>query len=186
MDIQEALAAKRPPAVEVRLVLDQSLVTAWEAASRAAMESERSSGKSNDPKIHAAARLAADRLQEAKAAMLAAEVTFKFQGIGRKRFTRLLEAAPPTPGSELEFDTDLFVAPLLAACAVDPSMTLEQAQTIVDDWTEAEVTKLFMAAWAANRMVKDVPFTEAASEPMRLSEQTWSTAALEESLTESF
>lgn len=95
-------------------------------------------------------------------------VKFVFQDIGRKKYDDLVTAHPPTKeqikeweeeGGEgrLAYNVSSLPPALMAATAVDPEMTVEEATRIFDEWGNFEVTRLFAAAQAACIGVSSLP-----------------------------
>lgn len=89
-------------------------------------------------------------------------VRITVQSIGRKRYEALVAEHPSTPEQDKEseeatgqpapYNTDTFPPALLAASAVEPALTLEQAQEIWDDWNTGELMELFFATVEVNTM----------------------------------
>jgi hypothetical protein len=96
---------------------------------------------------------------DARAAVDAAEQAvresaqlFVFRSPGRKAFEDLIAEHPPTdddhddarkttgrPEALARWHSDTFTPALLAATCVDPKLTVDEAQAIYDEWTDAEV-----------------------------------------------
>lgn len=105
-----------------------------------------------------------------------AEVVFTFRSIGRGPFNRLQDEHPPTSSQQtralaearalglpdrlarLRWDADTFPPALVAAAAMDPVISSDEAAAMFDDdgWNEAELTALFAAAVAA-QTERDLP-----------------------------
>lgn len=178
MDVREGWSA---PVREVSLVIDQAKLSTVEDLSASLLAAEEDARMSNDAGVHARVRELTASVKQAKEAAEATRLTFRFQGIGRRRFNVLLEDAPPVD-PEMEFDPDKFVGPLLVECSLD-GLTVEDVGWMMDHYTDAQVTKLFMAAWSANRAVKDIPFTSPGIEPVSDSGPNLTTALPEGSPT---
>ncbi len=92
-----------------------------------------------------------------------ASVKMTFRSIGRKaylelvdRHTHVPEPAPPVtpaegdlePGDIVEtppeLDYEKFIPELVAACCIDPVMTVEQTTEILDGWSALDVTELYV------------------------------------------
>lgn len=166
MDIEEVLKRRQPPTKSVRLLLDQTLSDRFQQVEREAGRAKMRAENSNDRQVQIDAAELARQADDLKQQIEDAYVTFTFQGISRVDYNELLEAHPPTEehtAGGFEFDPDGFGPDLIAACSVDPEISPEQARRIWDEWTEAEVVRLFNAAYESNRVVKDVPFIAAGS-----------------------
>lgn len=95
-------------------------------------------------------------------------VEFIFRSIGRRRFEELVDACPPTKAQKTEatkkgeeepgWNVDTFPPTLIAAAVVSPEMTEEEAFEMWDDddWNQAELVSLFLAALAVNQQRKIV------------------------------
>jgi len=88
------------------------------------------------------------------------------RAIGSKAYDDLLAAHPPTPAQKREgitYNSDTFAPALIAASAVTPALTLDQATQIwtSNDWSRGELTELFLGCVEVNSSGLDVPFTEA-------------------------
>lgn len=93
------------------------------------------------------------------------EVTMKFQAIGMRAYDNLVAKHPPKPDQRAEgssFNMDTFAPALIAACAVEPEISLEEAKQIwdSDDWSRGDVMVLFRNAVELNNRGLDVPFSE--------------------------
>lgn len=92
---------------------------------------------------------------------------FKFKSLGGKKFGKMREKYPPSDdhvayakskGLVLDWNPDTFPPALLAACAVEPELTPEQAQELweSDEWSEGELNSLLEAALNANTQVRSI------------------------------
>lgn len=100
----------------------------------------------------------------AEEAVAAATDVYRFVALGRHAFDELIRAHPPTdedhadaratsgdPQAMAKFHGDSFGPALVAACCVDPELTVDDAKLIFDEWNHAETLELFAAAWAVNQ-----------------------------------
>ena len=104
-----------------------------------------------------------------------AVVTFIFRDPGRKPFDELAIAHPPTVeqkkrvadlgGGILEFNIDTFPPALLALTAWEPKMTLQQAETIFDEWGSGDAETLFAAALLVCKERTSIPLSENGTDP---------------------
>lgn len=92
-------------------------------------------------------------------------IKFVFQAISRRRYDELIDEFPPTEeqiakhkadGSTdaLEFNPDTFPYALIAECTVEPEVDREELAEWLregDEWNNAEVLTLFMAAMEVNQ-----------------------------------
>lgn len=89
---------------------------------------------------------------------------FIFRSIGRVKFDKLVKDHPPTSvdleeaekvgvdPKELQWNSEGFSVALVAACSVEPKMTVAEVRSLFDneDWTQVESAALFSAALSAN------------------------------------
>lgn len=165
MDFAEIRARRRPATRTVRLLLDGDLRTEYDRLVVAAGVAERMASKTNQANIHHRSAELAEQVEGLAEQLRASETPFTFQAIPRVEFNDLLaESQPPRPEDEedgLSFDSTKFVPMLLAACATEPELTIEEATEIFENFSDGEVTALFEAAWRVNKEVRDVPFSAA-------------------------
>jgi|SRR5262245_23109078 len=93
------------------------------------------------------------------------EVTLKYQAIGMRNYDRLVSKHPPKPDQRADgasFDIDTFAPALIAACSVEPEISLEQAKEIwnSEDWSRGDVMVLFRNAVELNNRGLDIPFSD--------------------------
>jgi hypothetical protein len=83
-------------------------------------------------------------------------VIFQFQSIGRDAYNALLSECPPTERGKV-YGPD-FPAMLVAASAVEPTITLDQAIEMFDSpqWSSAEVDRLVLTALTVNQGASSV------------------------------
>jgi hypothetical protein len=103
---------------------------------------------------------ALSRLDEAIAAAEGASYEFVLQSISKRRFDALVQEHPPTPKQIADAEkrnllvpdvnVDTFAPALVAACCIDPTLTLEQAQEMWEDedsdWSQGELNQLWWTA----------------------------------------
>ena len=97
-----------------------------------------------------------DQLRELDNEIEEISVKFLARDIGRKNYDKLLTAFPANEEEKKDWkDSGMlaregplswgqdFIAPLIAACYVEPAISIEEANELVDAWGQGEVTKLF-------------------------------------------
>ena len=163
MDIREIRKRRKAPTRSVSICIDPDLVARRDQLKarleRQRLVDERTNARDLAPAIQR-------ELEEVDEAIREATVTFTFRALPRAEWRRLVEAHPPSEEDAedgLDFDPDSIVAPLLAAAAVDPEMDLSDAEAIMDEWSEGEVTALFTAAFLAQREIRDIPLPSTGS-----------------------
>jgi len=95
------------------------------------------------------------------------EATVKVRAIGSKEYDELLAGHPPTGKQKKDdpntpYNHETFPPALIAACAAEPTMTIEQATELweSDHWSRGELSTLFFGCIEVNAKGLDVPFSE--------------------------
>jgi len=158
--IEDLLAKVKPATASVRLCLRGDLLGDLDLVNDDLDQYdgwEPSSLSDTDPRTELQARKA-----EIEAAMRTESATFTFRSIGDKAWSDLLAAHPARKGKEEEenWDATTFPTALLAASAVEPAMTLEQAGQLMDGLTLNQRNTLFGASMSANVREVSIPFLQ--------------------------
>jgi hypothetical protein len=122
--------------------------------------------------LGAAGKATAKRIQELEEQMAEHTVAVKLRALPHKAWSDLLAKHPPREdhAGDGAFNSDTFGVGLLAACAVDPVMTDEQAGALVDRLSSGQWNELFSVLWGLNRSGVEVPKSRRASEALRKSQ----------------
>ncbi len=91
------------------------------------------------------------------------EVTMTYKAIGATAYDKLVAKHPPKAEQRVEgasFNIDTFAPALIAACCVEPELTMEQAKQLweSEDWSRGDVMVLFSRAVQLNNKGIDIPF----------------------------
>lgn len=163
LDIAEIRKRKRPATRKVSILLAPDLRLRYDELSREIEKAEKLDRLSNEadraPALVREREALEDEIEEST-------VEFVLRALPRADWMTLLEAHPPTDEDKedgLDYNPEGVFAPLLAACAVEPEMELSDAEAIYEEWSQAEVTQLFVAAIRVNREVRNVPLGRARS-----------------------
>jgi hypothetical protein len=173
--IAEIRQAKKPMEKTVDIFMDPNVAArAWDLAVQmnALKQAPNKTGKGLAEKANAQK---VEELQaEIDAVIASAEVvTFHFRGIGRKRYEDLIRANPPTDEEKKEWReggnqgtplSNAFYAALVAATCVEPEMSFDDAQALLDEWSQNDVETLVTAAVAVCREHVSIPFSRNDSE----------------------
>jgi len=94
------------------------------------------------------------------------EINVLFRSLGSKLYDAIVTEHQPTKEQKKEgnqWNPDTFPPALIAACSVDPRLTVEQATSLweSEDWSQGELMGLFIAAVKLNNEGLDIPFTAA-------------------------
>lgn len=106
----------------------------------------------------------AERIGEVEEAMRASEHTFKFKGLNKNALNVLYKRFPPAKDKNQTWDIEAGAFALLAAAAVEPAMTEDQAKALIDALSYGQVDKLVGCAWVATTGSSSVPLSARASE----------------------
>lgn len=148
---------KKPLTKYVEILLDPDVLDAYDRAQERLGEATASNRD-----------IRQRELDEAKAKLVEATVTMKFQSLGRKRYEALIAEHPPTEEQneqalketqgEAGYNIETFPPALIHASCVDPELSEEDVQEIYDTWNTAELMALFFAALEVNtqRRVADL------------------------------
>lgn len=88
--------------------------------------------------------------------------TFRFRSIGSKPYSDLL-AAHPGRTSDEAWNPETFTPALISASAIDPEMTPEELDGLLEVLNDEQGAQLWRAAFRANRTDVSVPFSPADS-----------------------
>ncbi|MFF2954336.1 hypothetical protein ACFVVU_23700 [Kitasatospora sp. NPDC057965] len=104
----------------------------------------------------------ATRMEELRAEMAEHLTEFQFRALVPQAWSDLLAAHPGGEGRL--FDPATFGPAAVAACAIGPTMTVEQYQRLAEKLTAGQQEALFDAVWNLNTsVVQAVPFSLLAS-----------------------
>jgi hypothetical protein len=172
---EDVLAQARPVTRTVRLCLRGDLLAAREQLERQLFDARAADANSN---ALPTAPAIADRLAAAEAEADAAAVEFVFRALSRRAWIALLDAHPPTDKDSddgLQFNAG-FPAAAISACAVEPEMTVDQVEQLLDRVSTAQYDALWIGVLSANVGADDIPKSVAAT-AVRAASGTRSTTA---------
>ena len=188
LTVDDLIATAKPRTLDVPVcargdLVDRhaELVARLNAVIADANESKSVNGEFSDPEI--------DRLHDEIVAVEAEQetssTTFTLRSIGSLKWANLLREHTPRPGRDhqLMFNLTTFPPAAVAACVVEPPMSLEQATKLYGTDTEdgllhhAEWDKLFAAAFSLNENETPHPKLPAAIGGLLRSVRSSTTAA---------
>lgn len=102
-----------------------------------------------------------EELETLRGLMQESEVTFRFRALPPKELSDLIAAHPGGP--EQDWDPETLPPDLVARCAIEPKMTLEEAEELFGLVNDGQRGELFTAAWRANNASTSVPTSRVAS-----------------------
>jgi hypothetical protein len=180
MNFDELLAGARPVSRTVRLCLRGDLIAAREQAERdllvARVDDERQNRTPEAPAI-------AERILELEAEADNAAAEFHICAVGRTRWNGLLDENPATDkdiANDLDYGQGFPVA-AIAACCVDPAMTVDQVNQLLEVISTRQYMDLWGSVLSVNMGADDLPKSVAATATLRDSVPKSTTAVLEES-----
>lgn len=148
--IEEFLGDYRSPRVSVRVTQRADLLAEHvrlQAAHKAAVRGDMSENRlAEAPGI-------VEQLKAIEAEIAASEFTFTFEALGRQEYLQLLAAHPPRQedrAERLSFNGETFPPALVAASAVEPTISAEQAEQLFTTLSDAQFSKLWNAALSVN------------------------------------
>jgi hypothetical protein len=167
-DFGEILAGARLPETGVPLCLRGDLQVRHEELERE-LEEARDADRSDDSLSGGGrARKVAEQIRALEAEMRAHTHVFVLRALNRQAFRDLVEKHPPRDGNAddqaLGANSRTFPVPLIAASCIDPVMTPEQVDQLLEVLTEGQMLQLYGTALHLNRSRVDVPKSWAASE----------------------
>ncbi|OKI22202.1 hypothetical protein [Streptomyces sp. CB03911] len=159
LDIETLIAGATLREVTVPLCLAGHLLAEYQELERklsdaAAMMSDSLAGSPRVP--------IARRMEELRQEMAAQTVDLRFRAVTPKAWSDLIAEHPGGP--DQLFNPDTLPAAVVAACAVEPTMTVEQFGRLADKLTHGQQELIINALWDINtRAVSSVPFSLLAS-----------------------
>lgn len=157
-------ALYQPTQVPVRLTLDTRGVRELEDLEAALADADAADQIENRAPL---APGIAEQIVTKREQLLAAEVEFVFQDIGRKAFTDMVRAHPATKeqqdlladgGQRLEWNPDTFPPALLAASCVSPADTSQAWwDRKYEEWSVGQLNRLWRACLQAQQGVMEIP-----------------------------
>lgn len=169
-DITTVLSLMKPKKKTVRICLDGELLDKLDRLHAQMQEAKvEDSGLNRMPLAPQLARA----YEELRKQAVAAEVEFVFVAIGRRAWSDLMLAHPPTDeqkqqakdgGFDLQFDPEAFPMAAIAASCVEPAgMTVEAVERLYERLNDGQWLRLWTeGCLGANVTGTDVPFSAAA------------------------
>lgn len=176
-DVAAILARANLPEARHRLCLDAALYARWTEATAALAVAEAEVSRAEGVKrlsgvpteVAAAAEMAAATVDELRAEVEAASLSFVLRALPSHAYNALVIEHPPRKGNLADervwgFNASTLVPALIRACAVEPDMTPDQWVALFDAITDAQMDDLAGAVLRINRHEKNaVPFLSPAS-----------------------
>lgn len=123
----------------------------------------------------------ADEIEKTREEVRKSMREFRFASVGDVKWSDLTVKFPPKPDSQLPFDPDKFWPAAIAASAVEPPMTVAQAEKLMEKLSSGQTRKMIDAVMTVNGGDDDLPKSASASVLRRHSKQKPTTAVPGES-----
>lgn len=160
LDIEAIIAGATAREITVPLCLAGALQGEYEALERQLSDAASLVGQSlaGSPRTQIA-----ERIEELREEMAQHRVEFRFRALSPKAWSDLL-AAHPSDKPEMLFDPTTLFPAAIAACAVEPTMTVEQYQRLSEKLSAGQQGVLQQSLWDLNTTAQQaVPFSLLAS-----------------------
>lgn len=179
--IDEIMALRKPRTEEFWLPLDNDVLAEISEVEQLLAKARRDDERLNRIPEAPALQERLDGLHEAASE---AAARFVCRELPRKQYRDLIRRHPPVEDGR-RWNDETFAPELIAACYVDPAISLDQAQAIWETWSDYATSALFGAAIIANEGPSKIPFGVRNSAETPDSGPSSTTAPLEESPTPS-
>lgn len=167
--IDDVLGQIRLPERTYNLCTRPDLLAAWEQA-EAELDAARRADTGSLAGVSAAAKTAAKKVQQIEAEMSEHTVPILLRARTHKEWSDLVAAHPPRDDSDDGiWNGKTFSRALLAASAVDPAMSVEQATALVDRLTLGQWNALQALLFDLNSEAVDIPKSSTARDVLQRS-----------------
>ncbi|MGI5161388.1 hypothetical protein [Microbispora sp. CA-102843] len=160
-DINDVFANATRVTKTVPLCLKGDLQAEWEDLERqrqAALAKPRSDSLAGD---NGEVRAITELMESVREQMEANVVPFRIEGLPKRKWSNLVAQHKPRPQDEeagLDYNAETLPVVALAACCVDPKMSVEQAERLVDETlTQGQWEQLWWTVLQANNKKVDIP-----------------------------
>ena len=179
--VDDFLGEYEAPTTEVEVCPRPELVIRHQELERRLVEAGQSSSSSL---ADSGSKDLARELQELEQEMSETARKFRFRALSRRRWRSLLAAHPPLKQHKLDnfdYHPETFPVAAIAACAIEPVMTPEDAGKLEDLLPLGQFQKLWGAVLDVNLGVSDAPKSMLATAILRMNGASSTTAAPGES-----
>lgn len=164
VSVEDLIGRAKPPVRSVTICMDQSM----QAEHDELVEQLEAVRRDKGDKMGANSQAVdlANRIGEVEAAMQEHLQTFHFKGLSKNALAVLFKRFP-SDDKGTWWDMNGGGHALVAAAAVDPAMTEDQAKRLFDALSDGQADLLVGAAWLASKGTNAVPLSVRASELRR-------------------
>jgi hypothetical protein len=167
VNIDDIIAGAKLPETTVPICLRGDLQAEFEDLERQ-LNAAREADTADSLAAGGHARKIAQQIEALGAQMREHEVTFRFRALPQRAYSDLTDEHPPRKDrkdkdDEFDVNWDTFPTALIAACAIEPTITEAKAERLRDVITHQQWDDLFAGAFSVNRSKISVPKSVAAS-----------------------
>ena len=167
--IAEIIARARLPETTVTLCLRGDLLAEWRVLERDLEEAPSVAPSLGEMSPR---RAIAERMEAIRGEMTAAEIPVRLRALPAREWSayaarRPLARTEDEPEDAWRSRWYVWTAGLISHCAIDPEMTVEDVDQLVDVLSGVQWDELSTAAWALNEQRVAIPFSAAASAQTR-------------------
>ena len=164
ISMEDLISSAKPPMRSATICMDQSLQAEHDELSEELDHVRRSNPtKMGDT---SEGHELAERIGQLEEAMQEHLQTFRFKGLSKNALNVIYKRFPPKEKGNL-WDPESGGFALVAASAVEPQMTEDQAKRLFDAISDGQADLLIGAAWLASKGSHSVPLSASASELRR-------------------
>lgn len=159
-DIESIIDGASPPTTSVRICVAGDLSAQFEELE--AQLAEAKNWKPDSLGDASPTRDLAQRMETLREQMREHEHTFTFRGLSTRAWSDLVAHHPPRDDKDEAWNLETLPVALIAACAVDPEMSVEQAERLCDRLSQGQWDELFSTAYRITVRKTDIPFSSLA------------------------
>lgn len=160
LSVDDLIGRVKAPVRSVTICLDAALQDEWDELSG---RLEQAQGGGATMSAGADALALAQQIAALEERMRDSRQVFKFKGLSDFTLTEIEDRHPPREGKREAWNINAGAADLVAAAAVEPAMTVEQARRLGEALARSQWDELVSAAWAAATRKVSIPKSVRAS-----------------------
>lgn len=168
-DIDEILGVVELPETTTELCLKASLRARFDALGReleVAREKSKHATLAGDPEVVDLA----NQMEDLREEMRQYTVTIRLRALPKRAWQSLVDQHPAREGVDpSDYNTETFPPAALAACSMEPKISLEKAGMLIDRLSAGQWSSLWQAVLGLNIYEPDIPFSATASQVTRAS-----------------
>lgn len=166
-NFDDLLSAARLPEKSVPICLRGDLQVEFEQLEQELADAQEADARNDSLAGGGQARKVAERMEALSAEMREHTHPFVLRALSSREWRELVDEHPPRKNDDadalLGANSATFPHAMLAACCIDPVMTVEQVAQLTEKITDGQALTLFGCGMELNRGSVDVPKSAAAS-----------------------